>query len=99
MWVFLGERLDWGEQGSTRDPVRQKPPCRPTEVNTVDVSAARPRSRRLLQWPETAETAPAGELAEKSAHGIERLWGRRTRKHDTPDRITTPERLLVGVYK
>ena len=95
----MGERLDRGAQGSTRDPVRQKPRCEPTEANTVDVRTASPRARRLLQWRETAETAPAGELTEKRMHGTERLWDRRGRKRDIADRITTPERLLVGVYK
>ena len=66
---------------------------------TVDVWAAWPCARRLLQWLETAEKGPAGELAEKSVHRTERLWGRRGWKRDIPDRITTPERLLVGVYK
>ena len=66
----------------------------------VDVSAAWPHARRLLQWPETAKTAPAGELAEKSAHGTEQLWGRRGRKRDTPNGSAAPERLLgVCVYK
>ena len=95
----MGERLDWGEQGSTRDPVRQKPRCGPTGANTVDVRTASPRARTLLQWRETAETAPAGDLAEKSVHGTERLWGRRGWKHDRSNGSATPERLLVGVYK
>ena len=81
----MGEHLDRGEQGSAKDPVRQKPRCGPAEANTVDVSAAWPRARRLPQWQETAETAHAGELTEKSVHGAEPLWGGRARKHDLPD--------------
>ena len=64
--------------------MRQKPRFGPTEANAVDVSAVWPHARRLLQWREMAETAPAGDLAEKSVHGTERLWGRRARKRDTP---------------
>ena len=65
----------------------------------VDVSAACPRARRLLQWVETAETAQAGELGRKSGNGAERMWGRRGRKCDTPNGSAAPERLLVCVYK
>ena len=76
--------------------MRQKPPCGPTEADTVDVSAAWPHARRVLEWRETTETAQAGELAGKSVHGTERLWGMRARKHDAPD---GPLGVLVGVYK
>ena len=65
----------------------------------ADVRAAWPCGRGLLQWRETAETAPAGELAEKRMHGAERLWGRRGWKHDRPNGSATPERLLVDIYK
>ena len=96
----MGERLDWGEQGSARDPaVRQKPPCGPTEANTVDVSAAWPCVRRLLQRRATAETAPMGQLAEKSAHGTQQLWGRRARRRGLPGRSAKPGRLLSAAYK
>ena len=70
-----------------------------TEANTVDVSAAWSRSRRLLQWQETAEKGPAGESKEKRMHDTERLWGRRGCKRDTPNGSAAPERLLVCVYK
>ena len=35
------------------------------------------RARTGAIWMETAGMAPAGKLAEKSAHGAERLWSRR----------------------
>ena len=66
---------------------------------TVDVWAAWPCARRLLQWRDTAETAPGGKSTEKRMHSAGRLWGRRARKRGLPVRSAKLGRLLSAAYR